>query len=155
MSNLANSVASRLQIIMGHHTIRAKLGETLMEALVKLPAPINRNRRPDLCFYSYNRWPKNKPVAGRQNGRDAVPDLAVEVISPSDFAEDNHEKLVEYFQAGVLQVWVIYPQLGLLYIYDSVVSARGYTKTDVIDGGTILPGFQFTLSELFPDEMPG
>jgi Uma2 family endonuclease len=154
MSDLASTVASRLHVIMGHHAFQAGLGETLMEALVKLPAPIGRKRRPDVWFVSFDRWPKNKPVDGRENGREVAPDLAVEVVSPSDFGEDDQEKLVEFFRAGVRQVWLIYPRLRLLYIYDSITSVRGFTENDVIDCAPILPGLKFTLKELFPEQFP-
>ena len=83
-----------------------------------------------------------------------MPDLAVEVISPSDFGEDDQERLVEYFRAGVRQVWLIYPRLRLLYIYDSIKLVRGFLENEVIDCGPILSGLQFTLSELFPERSP-
>ena len=154
MSDLSNTIANRLLIHMGSYTFQENLGETLMEALVKLPAPVNRNRRPDVCYISYDRWPQEKLVDDRNNGRDVVPDLAVEVISPSDFGEDLQEKLVEYFSVGVRQVWLIFPRARLLYIYDSITSVRGFSEADVVEVGTILPGYRFTLRDIFRKHSP-
>lgn len=66
-----------------------------------------------------------------------------EVVSPSDLAEELHDKLSEYFAAGVKIVWVIYPTYRLVYVYESLRSVH-------IDGGSILPGFRIPIASLFP-----
>ncbi len=45
----------------------------------------SRNRRPDLAFVSFDRWPIDRPMSSRDNAWDVVPDLAVEVTSPTRF----------------------------------------------------------------------
>ncbi len=149
MSIIANKVASRLLIKIGEYALRNNLGEATMEGLFHLPAPVERNRRPDLCYISYERWPAQKPYSAR-NAQDVVPDLAVEVVSPGDSDEENREKIFEYFQAGVRQVWVVYPKLQLVYVYNSITEIKGYTIDDIIDVDAVIPGLKINLREVIP-----
>lgn len=105
-------------------------------------------RRPDLAFVSYERWPKKQRVP-RTPAWGVVPDLAIEVISPSNLAEDVILKLGEYFRAGVRRVWVIYPVEEHFYIYDSLTTVRILTRADRLEDEAVLPGFSLPLSELF------
>jgi Uma2 family endonuclease len=82
-----------------------------------------------------------------------VPDLAVEIISPSNSAEEMERKIAEYFLAGALRVWVVYPETARLYAYDSPTSVRILTRDDVLVDEAILPGFRLNLAEfLAPPE---
>lgn len=134
---------------LSNYGIDHALGKGYTEILIKLPLPIDRNRRPDAMFIPYERWPKNKPLPAT-NAWDVLPSLCVEVVSPRDLAEEILDKLLEYFQSGVQQVWIAYPRHGLLFVHDSLTSVRVLTRDDVLDGGSILPGFRLPLSELFP-----
>ncbi len=62
------------------------------------------------------------------------------------------EKIKEYFEAGVERVWVIYPDFAEIYDYDSPTSVQIVTRDQTLDGGTLLPGFQLPLAELFEGE---
>jgi Uma2 family endonuclease len=77
------------------------LGRTVVEGLFTMPAPVNRNRRPDVAFVSCQRFPLGGVIPPRDNAWDVVPDLAVEVVSPTDHADDLLLKVEEYFRAGV------------------------------------------------------
>ncbi len=77
------------------------------------------------------------------NAWDVVPDLAVEVTSPTDFAEDQLQKVAEYFQAGVRLVWVVYPDQRCIHVYEAWNRIRVVTEADTLDGGVVLPGFRF------------
>src|SRR5207248_11543481 len=127
------------------------IGWPLSEMLFRLPLHGSRNRRPDVAFVSFERWPKNRPIPPRDNAWEVVPDLAVEVISPHDLADEVIQKLTEYFQAGVRLVWIIYPQQRLVYVYDSPTRVRGLSQADDVDGGSVLPGFRVSLANLFPE----
>ena len=93
------------------------------------------NRRPDIAFVSFERCPADLLPSTRENAWDVVPDLAIEVISPSDLAEEQLEKVLEYFQAGVRLVWVVYPTLGHLTSTHLRGQSRSLTGTDILDGG--------------------
>jgi Uma2 family endonuclease len=85
-------------------------------------------------------------------GWDIIPDLAVEVVSRSNSAEEVGMKIEEYFQAGVTRVWVIYPRLTKIYVYDSPTMVRILQLGDELDGEAIIPGFRVALSKLFEPE---
>ena len=80
---------------------------------------------------------------------DVVPDLAIEVTSPTDRAEAQRGKVLEYFQAGVRCVWVVYPKLRLIDVYESPTSSRVFGPDDTLIGDPVLPGFALPLGELF------
>jgi Uma2 family endonuclease len=123
-------------------------GLLTIETLFRLPLDMNRSRRPDVAFVSYERWPKGQPFNRTDDAWAVVPELAVEV-SPTDRAEEVMEKVQEYFQAGVELVWVIYPSLRLWTVYESLASSRTLTVADELDGGTVLPGFRLSLGAFF------
>jgi len=153
MSAYSLIVASRLHFRIGAHALSRSLGEAVMETLFHLGLPVDRNRRPDAAFVSYQRWPKGKPQSWRGNAWDVVPDLAVEVVSPNDFATEILIKLSEYFRAGVRLVWVVYPNLRIIHVYSSFTTIHVLTQSDALDGGEVLPGLKLPLAELFTEEL--
>ncbi len=80
-----------------------------------------------------------------------APDLAVEVVSPSDRKKEIEEKIKDYLSAGVHLVWIIYPQNRIIAVYrqNNIVSIL--RENDEIDGENVLPDFRLSLSELFGD----
>lgn len=78
-----------------------------------------------------------------------APDLAVEVISPSDRWAEIEEKLDEYFRAGVRLAWVIEPKTKKIHVYKSPTEVRILSETDSLTGEDVVPGFAIPVSELF------
>ncbi len=118
---------------------------------VPLPNDPTRNRRPDIAFISYDRWPSDRPLSYRGNPIDVVPDLIVEVTSPTDEAEDLLTKAFQYLASGVRLVWLVYPALRVTYAYESRDALRVFKIGDELDGGTVLPGFRVAMAKLFPE----
>lgn len=129
---------------------RHQLGRAAPEMIYLLNPSTGLKRRPDFSFVSYARWPKATPLPG-DDGWDVVPDLAVEVVSPSNSADEMKTKIAEYFAAGVRLVWVAYPRLGLVESYDSPTSVLILDRSGTLDGGSVLPGFRLGLTDLFED----
>lgn len=77
------------------------------------------------------------------------PDLAVEVVSPGNTANEIHGKVLKYLQAGTQLVWVVYPDTQTVAIH-TAVGARTLTINDTLDGGTVLPNFALPIQEIFP-----
>jgi len=65
------------------------------------------------CHNEYQRWPKDRPLPHTDPWL-VVPELAIEVISKSNPAEEMLDKIQEYFDAGVQLVWVVYPKQRLV-----------------------------------------
>src|SRR5947207_6344348 len=86
MSADSSVLAVRLTRLLSNFGVEQKMGEAYNEVLFKLPLPIDRNRRPDTAFVPYSRWAKNRPLPPT-NAWDVLPELCVEVVSPTDMAE--------------------------------------------------------------------
>jgi Uma2 family endonuclease len=84
-------------------------GRAVSEMLFDLGAGLSQ-RRPDVAYVSYDRWARHRRVP-RTQAWAVVPELTVEVISPSNTFEEILGKVHEYFQAGVQRVWVVPPPL--------------------------------------------
>jgi len=111
-------------------------------------------RIPDVAFVSWNRIPNGqfpeKPIP------DLVPDLAVEVISPSNTRKEMEEKLEEYFEKGVRLVWFVRPRARVVDVYTSADQFARLTASATLDGGDVLPGFSIVVGDLFrKPEGPG
>jgi Uma2 family endonuclease len=125
------------------------LGRVITEALFHLPAPINRDRRPDVAFVSYERWAKDRPIPPTDNAWNVVPNLAAEVVSLTDSVEELEQKIADYFRAGVELVWVVHPTRSKIHVYQSLTQIAVLSKNEVLDGGKVVPGFKLALADLF------
>ncbi len=128
-----------------------RIGMVFPEVLFLLDGATNLQRRPDLAFVSHARW-KNRPVP-RTGAWDIVPDLAIEVVSPTNRAEEVDRKVTEYFSAGVRLVWVLFPDTERIYIHRSPNQADIIQRAGELDGGDVLPGFRLAVDDLF-SQMP-
>ena len=121
------------------------LGRPLIETAYWLP-PKNNERRPDVSFVSNARWPANE--ADLDDGNPLVPDLAVEIVCPSNQYDDIDEKIEEYFAAGVLEVWVVSRRFRHVMIHEAGGSVRKWNASETLTS-KVLPGFQLPLIQLF------
>ncbi len=99
---------------------------------------------PDVAFITSQRLPE-LPTEGFT---PIAPDLAVEVISPTDVQADIRRKLGFYAAANVL-VWLVYPARRLVEVYAPDAPVMLVTLDEALDGGTVLPGFTLPLREIF------
>lgn len=101
---------------------------------------------PDAAFVRQDRLPdgirpkKYVPVR---------PDLAVEVISPTDEPGDIAKKRELYRRAGVPLVWWVDPDRRTVAVYRDGEFAAELGETDELDGGEVLPGFRLRVAEIF------
>jgi Uma2 family endonuclease len=106
-------------------------------------------RIPDVAFASWSRLPGNKvPV---EPIPDLIPDLAVEVRSEGNTNEEMARKLREYFAAGVRLVWLVNPDSRTIAAHTSPEDFRILHEPQTLDGGTVLPGFELPLTQLFAE----
>jgi Uma2 family endonuclease len=145
-------VASVLTTLMGTLVLANRLGRVVCEMLFVLDAAAPLKRRPDVAYVSYERWPRRTPVP-QTEAWDVIPDLAIEINSPSNSGDEVQGKIQEYFRSRVRQVWVVYPITRLVYVYSSPTAVQILQPGDDLDGGTVLPGFRVAVSSLFEDEL--
>lgn len=147
MGSLQEFMANFLHLKLGGFVLERRLGHGLMEVLFDMTEQVGRKRRPDVAFLSAERWPLAKPIP-ETDGIKAVPNLAVEIVSPSNTWEEVREKTKEYFRAGVERVWVISAAQREAHVYDGPISVRVLVEEDDLTDD-MLPGFRLPLSELF------
>jgi len=101
-------------------------------------------RAPDVAFVRASRMPADLP-GGFFPG---PPDLAVEVVSPSDRASEVLAKVQDWLEAGSAAVWVVDPHTRRVSVYRSgeVVVLK---ESDALAGGDLLPGFSLPVAEIF------
>ena len=80
---------------------------------------------------------------------DLAPDLAVEVISPSNKAADTHRKIRQLLAAGTALVWIVYPDSRIVDVHTRD-GASTLEADDMLSGGDVLPGFEVPVREIFP-----
>lgn len=97
----------------------------------------------DAMFYSRERLDPAEEIEGFL---PFAPDLAVEVVSPSDKWTEVEEKVDQYLSVGVRLVWVINPRRRTVSIYPG---GKVLHETDVLTGGEVLPGFSCPVARLF------
>jgi len=103
-------------------------------------------RVPDVSFVRRERLPDGESPDAFFNG---APDLAVEIISPSEDRADSARKVAEYLDAGARQVWQVYPETRRVVVFRSPDDVRTLAEDDELSGGDLIPGFRCAVSELF------
>jgi len=103
-------------------------------------------RSPDLALMNRSRLPQGQaPV----DFIDGAPDLAVEIVSPSENPKDLLQKVGEYFESGAREVWLLFPERKQVYRYTAPLEVQVLHEDDVLTGGDLLPHFQVRVGELF------
>ncbi|AGA31556.1 Uma2 family endonuclease [Singulisphaera acidiphila] len=139
-------VAYLLPFVKSH-----KLGKVVGEVLFLIDRDLNLQRRPDVAFVSDARWPYNRN-APQTAAWDVVPNLAIEVNSPTNTGNEIIAKVDEYFRAGVQHVWVVYPKARAVYVYESPNEVKILRVGNTLDGAPLLPGFHLPLALLFEEQ---
>jgi Uma2 family endonuclease len=137
---LHNHVRDTLLVILRTFVDLHKLGTVVAEQPFHLFG--NTVRFPDVAFVRSGR---ELPLRGFPDG---APDLAIEVISPTNTLRQMEWKVSDYFAAGCKRVWVVYPEEREVYIHGlSGVTRR--SEADSLEDSELLPGFSVKISALF------
>jgi Uma2 family endonuclease len=128
-----------------------KLGEVRMDSLIFIlhadpDAGIRKTRIPDVSFVRKGRLPKD---FDRSRPFPGAPDLAVEVVSPDEGADELLAKIRDYFAYGTDQVWVLYSEQQELHQY--IRGEKGihiFTAEDIF-GSVLFPGLNIKIADLF------
>lgn len=103
-------------------------------------------RAPDAAFISKERLSDRRIPTGYWR---LAPDLAVEVVSPSDTADAVEEKARDHLRCGVREVWVLHPRGRRVTVYRGPTDVEVLTEGDVLEGGEVIPGFRMEVADLF------
>jgi Uma2 family endonuclease len=78
-----------------------------------------------------------------------APNLAVEILSKSNTNREMSRKLSDYFESGVELVWFVEPRVRTIKVYTSRDKLTVLKGSQVLTGGTILPGFKVRVADIF------
>jgi Uma2 family endonuclease len=102
-------------------------------------------RAPDVWML---RGPAYRAMEYRQGALHGSPDLAVEVISPSNSAEDIDRKVEQYLRAGTQGVWLLYSETRHVIVHRPG-EIRKYESGQMLEEPGLLPGLAIPVDELF------
>ncbi|MEA2206398.1 MAG: hypothetical protein QOE77_3174 [Blastocatellia bacterium] len=137
----------RLTAPLAKHVQDNMLGEVYAaETGFKLRSNPDTVRAADIAFIRKDRVEAVGDTDGYWLG---APDLAVEVVSPSDKVGDVEIKVGEWLEFGTHLVWTVSPSLKTVTVYRSLMDIETLTEKDVLDGGDVVPDFKFPVAELF------
>ena len=103
-------------------------------------------REPDIYYVSAARLPLDDQSDGYL---EVVPELVVEIVSPSDSPTEVDEKIRMWLDLGVSMALVVRPANRTIVIRRPGIPDVTLTGEDTLDGGDVLPGFSLPLREMF------
>ena len=126
-----------------------KLGTVLVESGYVLERGPDTVYGPDVSFVARDRAP-----VGEQRFKyvEGYVDLAVEVLSPDDHPGRVARKVARYLDRGTRRVWVVDPRRRTVAVYAPGDAVRILREGETLDGGDVLPGFAYPLTELFGED---
>ena len=142
-SFIAIRLCGRMDRYLETHPIGLLLGaDAVLRILPKV------GRAADVAFVSMAKFPGGVlPI--HEKVPALVPDLVVEVLSESNTKAEMRRKRGEYFRAGVQLVWEIDPETRTANVYTAPEVFTTIDEAGTLDGGTVMPGFQVPLRQLF------
>lgn len=135
-----NLVHDRILVLLLTFVKARKVGTVVSEQAFQLSE--RTVRVPDVAFVRSGRQlAHDRPIEG-------APDLAIEVVSPSNTPREIDQRVSDYFAAGCHRIWVVYPEDREVYIHGlaGVTRRRG---DDLLEDPELLPGFSVEVAELF------
>ena len=103
-------------------------------------------REPNVYYVSAEKLPLDVRVQGYL---EVIPELVIEIVSPSDQQQAANDKTLMWQSHGVLMVVEVYPAERAVMVHRPGISAVTLTTDDVLEGGDVLPGFSLPLREIF------
>ena len=148
MSSVERILANVLHEMLYEHLKIHPTGRVWSETMFRIPQSKN-DRQPDLAYVSFDTWADDRAIP-RVNALPFVPDLAIDVVSPTDRMFDVYTKMGEYFQGGVKSVWLVMSHMQVIQCHTSVLTSRGFGESDELVDEPTLPGLKLNVAAIFP-----
>jgi Uma2 family endonuclease len=143
---LHGAVQARLVRFLGDVVEARELGVVVVEAGFLLRRDPDTVRIPDVAFVGRDRLP---PDPYGQPLWELAPDLAVEVVSPSNRATELNARVLDYLDTGAALVWLVDPAARTVVVHEPGGIARVLRDGDTLTGGNVAPGFSVPVARLF------
>jgi Uma2 family endonuclease len=149
-------IEANLGMLISLHVRERGLGRTLGSS-AGYDLPTGDTLEPDFSYISTERWGPGPKV--RKDGKGflaTVPDLVVEILSPSTARRDRTEKKDAYAQSGVDEYWIVdAPKRRVLVFFrEGDAFAAPETTTAGAVRSRVLPDLRITIDEIFGDLDP-
>jgi Uma2 family endonuclease len=119
------------------------VGEIMADTGYLLSADPPTLRGPDVGFLRTGR------AIDPETRIKGAPDLAIEVVSPSDTASALLRKVQQYLAAGAHTVWVVYPENAQVHVFEADGETRVLASGQALTAPELLPGFSLPVAALF------
>ena len=144
---LHGKIIMKLAIRLGAFIEPRKLGTLVASGSgVWLERDPDTVREPDLAFFSAEKIPLDADIPGYA---ESVPDLVVEVVSPSDKRAAINDKALMWLRYGARLVWVVYPDARAVDVHRDGRPVAALGENDAFDGLDVLPGFSCPVRDIF------
>ena len=140
---LHGRVVANLVILLGLHVKANRLGDVHAESGYHLEHDPDTVLGPDASFVSAERVDRSD-----EHYYDGPPDLAIEVLSPSNRKGYVERKLAVYLETGTQSVWLVDPRHRTVEVISSLNNRRMFHEDDELVDDTV-PGFRVKVSEIF------
>ena len=138
--------SNRINVSLSVHVYANDLGETYAaETAFLLARSPDHVLAPDAAFVRKERTELARGTPGAFPG---APDLAVEVISPTDRLTRVRDKVSDWLSHGTLMVIVVNPRNKTVQVHTSD-SVTEFAEADTLDGGDVLPGWSMSVADIF------
>jgi Uma2 family endonuclease len=139
--------ATNLVVLVANFVKERRLGfvfgDSMGYELVRFPHTV---RVPEASFVRAERVPREGLGPGIFK---FPPDLAIEVLSPSDTASLLEERIRDYALAGTPLIWIVDPVRRTIMTIPADAPVSWLAEGDTLDGGKVLPGFSCPVTEVF------
>ncbi len=139
------SIAANLTASVGWYIHHHQLGDAYMRTGFITAREPDTVLAPDIAYIQASRVPAPEPPFW---GR-VVPDLVAEVITAGDRITEIDAKVALWLAAGVRLVWVVWPQIRMVRVYEPPAPVQEIDDTQMLTGGAVLPGFTIPVAEIF------
>jgi Uma2 family endonuclease len=137
---IAGTTVTALNNYLAEHPI----GVAGVEIRIKAPDDDSSSVVPDVSFYRQER----AESLDAEEAAALMPDLAIEIKSPSDSINRMRAKAAYYLEHDVALVWLVLPEHGLVEVYQPERDVTILKETDTLTGADVLPGFSIPVATL-------
>ena len=149
----ATTIGAVLLVALGSFVFTKRLGiVTGADGVYKFPGA-ETGLLPDVGFYIAK---KRALILDRSKPIPFAPDLAVEVASPDQKADEMAAKARTYLDGGTRLVWIVWPQNQCVDVWRAgrtVGPATTLTMSDMLDGENVVPGFTYSVAQALTDPL--
>lgn len=135
-------LASRIEAFLASTRLGVVVGPDTGFVLERGPDLV---RSPDVSFVRLDRLPRT----GLSKFFPGAPDLAVEVVSPTDTVEELSDRVYDYFRNGTAIVWIVKPRTRTVEILRAGRPEALLRDNDTLEDAQLLPGFAVRVADLF------